>query len=215
MRIFLLGSRSLVSGWSRWVTLCVMPVLACFSSNPEVRKSTSADTTSIRQSVRSAPLAARQTDSVASGPSLSETISWLSNDALAMMTLTEIGTDRSSRMLVTTKHKVSSLTVKDCALSWTTRISFTISSPAGTTSDPGKPFTDTVSLKTVDVGGISVVQMPPSQRSDEPTQRILIPLRGKEGPPEGMDVRNKVDGERVANALRRAATLCGATAQPF
>jgi len=189
-------------------------LLAC-SSAPDVRKSASTDTTAVRQTGDPAKIAAAPGGSAGAGPSLPETIAWLSNDAPAMLTLTEIGTDRSSQLLVTTKHKVSSITVNDCVLSWTTRISFKISSPTGDTSDPGKPFTETVSLKTVDVGGISVVQMPPSQRSDEPTQRIRIPIRGKDGPPEGMDVRNKVDGERVVKALKRAATLCGASTQPF
>jgi hypothetical protein len=200
---------------ARPLSIMLASALWACSAGPDSKKPTSSDIGSVRQTDRPPPTARSPSDSAATGPSLGETIAWLSKDALPMLTLTEIGSDRANRMLVTTKHKVSSLTVNDCVLNWTTRISFTISSPAGETADPGKPFTQTVPLKAVDVGGISVVEMPPSQRSDEPTQRIRIPTRGKEGPPDGIDVRNRVDGERVVKALKRAAILCGAESQPF
>ena len=198
------------------VMLAAIVLLATSAACEPKRNSPPSDTLSARPASDSAAaIASPRVTPADTGPSLAETVQWLSREALPMLTVTQIATDRSSHMLVTSKWRISSLAVNDCVLSWTKRLSFTISSPTGEQADPGKPFKETVPLKEVDVGGISVIDLPPSQTSDVPTPRVRIPIRGQEGPATGLDVRNRGDGERVAKALKTAATLCGASTQPF
>lgn len=154
---------------------------------------------------------------------MEETKAWLEHDALGLATALEV--NRNSRlgaqMLVTTK--VTSISLIDCVLSYTTATDM-----AGRLSRS----THSVPLKLVELNAIRIKPHATETNSIGWTSEgnfVTLSIEAKTGQQFGytesgqagqtrvasMRVRDSASAERIINALRQAAKLCGNVPSPF
>jgi hypothetical protein len=144
-----------------------------------------------------------------------------------MMHAKHIENDRQLLMLTTIDERVEKLSLTDCVLKMDRSSLQVINTYHGGRKDSKEfPRSSSVSvpLKDLDVSSIKVDE--DKFMTDEPASEVFMRTReaagatitsttGHPAKALGIDVDSKQDGERIANAIRHAATLCGAPASAF
>lgn len=176
------------------------------------------------------PFAARaqRTAAAAQAPSMAETKRWVEVEGRQM--LNALSTHTNGAELVTSRYRPVDLRFDGCNLVASfvdTTIARSVGAPWDTVS---QLFAFRVPLAKVDVGALISRDAGEVSSDRVPLQHVVLKLRTDEVvdmeaslngvPAKGnrvasLVVRSKEDGDRLANALRRAATLCGAPASPF
>ena len=159
------------------------------------------------------------------GPSMAETKRWLETEAPAMLGAFE--SQLGDLILSTSDHSVANLALENCVLSWTSITKTKIKVQTREKNLDSK-YTYRFPLRYLDLGGVRVDQI--QFMSDKPADVIRLPARsvagatiisvdsaGKESREKAamLYVRSRDEGQRVVKAIRRAAQLCGAPANPF
>jgi hypothetical protein len=161
------------------------------------------------------------------GPTLAETAAWLETDGQALMHGGRIQLDRRYSILSVSTYKYREVKVKDCTLSWTVDYSFLLKTPGKPDKKTNASWVVRIILKDLDTGGLAVQS--DTRLSDEPVYTVRIGTRAAVGATivlrEGekaekksaafIYVHDQGDGQRLVNAIKRAAILCGAPAGPF
>jgi hypothetical protein len=162
-------------------------------------------------------------------PTLAETTRWLEVDGKALMKATGSKLDRRYNILTVIEHEVIDLKLEECNLHVVSRWHSEVTSPVGGQVDD-KRLHMVVPMKSVDIGGFTIVDL--TVLSETPVQLVSMRLQSSEGAAvrswtEGREgeesmsdggqifVRGRPEGERIINALRRAAVLCGAPRAVF
>ena len=148
---------------------------------------------------------------LAQEPSMIETKAWLETEAPSMMSA-QVGFTGGAVAKVT----VSGITLNDCVLSWTERYT-------GAMEDQN---TVALPLRAVDTGGVlarlkddtlprsDYVEVPVRKATGQTVTRSRPGKSAETSESVMMLATDAIAAGRVANAVRRAATLCGATS-PF
>jgi hypothetical protein len=171
-------------------------------------------------------------DTAAAGagePTLAATGHWLSTDGVRLLVSRRekfiAGRDNDLNVRL-----VLEIGVRDCHLIWTDLDSVRTRHTFGTSKFFTRSTYD-APLNELDVGGVTT-----NMYGDDTTFTVRLPTRSSAGKPirvvssplergdtttvyqqnvATLPVDNQHDGERVANAIKRAAVLCGAPASPF
>lgn len=161
-----------------------------------------------------------------SGPTLSQTKQWLEEEA--MMFLHASGSLQIGQSVRSTNGWMTTdLRLTECKLKWKQHSWFDMSG-RGPTSRDSSAYWSEVPLKDLEVRSVRVEDQ--KVVTAEPVQFIIVPTRqavgetiktwrdGKQPSSSGvanMFASSRENGQRVVNAIRRAAILCGAPNSPF
>jgi len=167
---------------------------------------------------------------VAAGPSIKETEAWIKRELPAMGSYSVVRVKNDDRSKPsTTNHRIESAVLSDCRLSIRRK------------EDTGEflrlTYTETVTLKDVDVRRVRDFEQPVATgyTYDRPRYRVVLSVAAGRGQPftsqmkqdnfpageikpirvVGVGVRDAESANRVANAFRNAAVLCGAPIEPI
>jgi hypothetical protein len=179
--------------------------------------------TSLQETVSPAPV-------IPPGPTVAETKAWLELEAVPILQLDESKTDRTVGIRTTRSYHASAVSYEACKLSITFKSGIEFVDTSGRIKPKATPATPNLiamNMKDLDVGGVLVHAS--TDYSVEPTYSLRFGARLSLGPtvlvgPTGEQrkiqtheagVRNQEDGQRLANAVKRAGILCGAPAGPF
>jgi hypothetical protein len=153
---------------------------------------------------------------------LAETKAWLEGEGLTLMHSVTSRTDRTTGLRQTTDARITTLTLNDCRLAWQTMAEITTT--LGDGERRAQSVVDvTVPLNDLDLRGIQVHTVP--SLNGDATIAVSMETRvaagatvayASQGGPTswiteaGILVQTAADGDRLAAAIRTAATLCGA-----
>jgi hypothetical protein len=135
-------------------------------------------------------------------------------------------------MRMSRSYHAQSIKFDNCRLTLTYLTNLSIIDTTGRTKPSGTPpggaMSMSMEMKSLDVGGTILVADPSTGPAPSYSLRIqaravlgaVITILDPSGPDRhtqvaSADVRGQEDGQRVANAIKRAGVLCGAPAGPF
>jgi|SRR6185436_2589233 len=171
--------------------------------------------------------AAQAPAAVPPGPTMEETKTWLESEGRALMRARGIQQDRPRLRVSTGEEHVDTLTLTDCRLTWhALRTIETITVTArGSVTTGAANWTD-VRLDLQDLNPSSSGVQPETLFTDAPIYAVRLVIRDPRtatstasidnGNPQVLPAvivraQTAEDGQRIANAIKRAAVLCGAT----
>jgi len=153
-------------------------------------------------------------------PTMAETVAWLTTDAAPLLTYTsgpKPGRPGSSR------RSIRNLRIADCRMGWEDNNALNLNASTGQ-AEKTNTSVYRLALGDLDVGGIHVRPMAPADyvivefgpRQSKPSIQYQITSPAVQGSDStrrvGFPARSAADGQRVVEALKRAAVLCGAPA---
>lgn len=173
---------------------------------------------------------ARPADAQGTPPTLQDTTAWIRDEGPGIMRAQESQNDRRLQMLSVMEYSATEVRLDECVLSWTAHVVLTVTPTRGPIKPASPGSVIRVPLKDVDMGGVIVT--PSTGVLDEITPMYSLRIKTRagvgativernEGRPDksrdaiSMYVRNLEDGRRLANAVHRAAELCGAPTSAF
>ncbi len=163
------------------------------------------------------------------GPTMEQTRTWLETDGRDLMRANRLQGDRLHRTITASEEHVETITLAECTLFWRTVRTghITIVTAAGSQVGPATTRTTDVKLVLADLSVGSISVEPDTLLTDAPVYAVRLVLRGQQvgasstsstdaGNPKGIraasvPVQTAEDGQRIANALKRATVLCGVT----
>jgi len=151
------------------------------------------------------------------GPTMEETRAWLESDGRDLMRVSRLQTDPIRLILSTSEERVDTMTLNACTLSW--RLVRMASSSGRGRVTPTTTITTDVILMLQDVGGVTVE--PDTFQTDTPVAKIRFAIRQPTLSTQSINNDNPAvikaaslpaqttdDGQRIANAVKRAMVLC-------
>jgi hypothetical protein len=168
--------------------------------------------------------ASGQDSAKSKGPTLAETIAWLTTDAPPLLVYTEA--PRPGRPGIS-RRWIHDLRIVDCRMDWEDSHALNLSASSNQAQSVNAA-TYRALLGDLDAAGIHVktlaqdnnviVEFGPRQSKPAIAYKVTSPpqFQGSDSTRRvGFAVRNGDDAKRVVAALKRAATLCGAPTSPF
>ena len=163
----------------------------------------------------------------AAGPTMDATKAWLESDGREMMRANRLQTDHVHFAVTAGTDEVESIALNECTLLWRTVRSYQITTTSRAGSSQVSPLHRqtldfAVVLRDLSVGSISVE--PDTFETDAAVYAVRLVIRQQLGASStrsidsgnqeairaaSLPVQTAEDGQRIANAIKRATVLCG------